>query len=580
MKLRPYQLEAIEAVEASPSHKQLVCLPTGTGKTVMFAEIAKRRQAIGSTLILVHRDELVRQAVAKLNDAGLHNVGIIQAEQNSLYEPITVASVQTLSRPKRARMFLEAQGPMATIIIDEAHHAPAPTYRQVVDWLLARTSEGCDIDGLLLGVTATPDRETQRTYMRRSKSGGMAVGTTLTTGMGAVFDSLTYYRPLTDMIAEGWLVDLVPGTVDTDIDLASVKQTAGDWQEGALGAAMVAANSQVDIVRAWELSASDRPTIAFLPTVETSRMVAAEFERHGYTAEHIDGTTPNELRQDTYRRLREGTTKVVTNCMVLTEGFDEPCVSCIIVARPTNSRSLFAQMVGRGSRLFPGKDDCLVLSVVDHSLDIDPVTLQTFLDDKGWQDGQKLSARKEEQAAAISEFIDAGLNSEAIAFTQAFKAKAKASLTWRKVGPTWRIFGGREHGWISLKPVPNGETEHWLPVTDNGLSIVNEPLPIDGAVSVTEQWLREHNVATVSDPNAKWRNDEPSEAQLSLARKMKLNITGMNKGQVSDLIGDKAAAEATPQQIKYARYLGHPSPDTATKRELQIWIGQHASKKK
>ncbi len=494
MQLRPYQIEAINAVNETAQKRQLICLPTGTGKTVLFAELVKQRQHLGRSLILVHRDELVRQAKNKCHDTGLDNVGIIEAGQNDVSANVTIASVQTLSRINRAEQYLD-YGPAITLIIDEAHHAPAPTYRNVVSWLL-------DPEGLLVGVTATPDRETQKTYMRRNKRGNTSVGTTLTAGMGAVFDTLTYYQPLTDMIAEGWLADLVPATIKTDIDLHSVAKTAGDWQDGALGSAMEKAKTQIDIVSAWQQCATDRPTLAFLPTVATSKAVCEEFTNRGIMAEHIDGTTPFEIRQDVYARLRNGTTQVITNCMVLTEGFDEPAISCIIVARPTNSRGLFAQMVGRGSRLHPNKTDCLVLSVVDHSLDLDPVTLQTFLDDKGWKDGQKLSERKTEVAEEpIPEIFDGpDVTAEAIQFVQAFKRKANAGLVWHKSGSAWRLYAGKDKGWVILIPVPSGDIEHWQPKLANGDLITNCPLPLDGAVAESEQWVRHNGTAIISNP--------------------------------------------------------------------------------
>lgn len=570
MQLRPYQIEAINAINETAQKRQLICLPTGTGKTVLFTELVKQRQHLGRSLILVHRDELVRQAKNKCHDAGLDNVGIIEAGQNDVSADVTIASVQTLSRTNRAEQYLD-YGPAITLIIDEAHHAPARTYRNVVSWLL-------DPEGLLVGVTATPDRETQKTYMRRNKRGNTSVGTTLTAGMGAVFDALTYYQPLTDMIAEGWLADLVPATIKTDIDLHSVAKTAGDWQDGALGSAMEKAKTQVDIVSAWQQCATDRPTLAFLPTVATSKAVCKEFTNVGIMAEHIDGTTPFETRQNIYARLRNGTTQVITNCMVLTEGFDEPAVSCIIVARPTNSRGLFAQMIGRGSRLHPNKTDCLVLSVVDHSLDLDPVTLQTFLDDKGWKDGQKLSERKTEVAEEpIPEIFDGpDVTAEAIQFVQAFKRKANAGLVWHKSGSAWRLYAGKDKGWVILVPVPNGDIEHWQPKLANGDLITNCPLPLDGAVAESEQWVRHNGTAIISDPNAKWRADEPTEAQISLAKKFKIDTTNLTKGELSDKISDKQTEPASNKQISYARRLGHPNPELATKSELSKWIGANA----
>jgi ATP-dependent helicase IRC3 len=560
MNLRPYQIECVETILNHPSRKQVVSLPTGTGKTVIFTELIRRQQ--GRTVVLVHRDELVRQTMAKLADAGMvdtgyaGSVGIIQANRNDIDRSVTVASVQSLCQDRRLISYLQ-NGEASLVIVDEAHHAPAPSYRKVIDAVLAE-------DGLLVGVTATPDRETRRSFAKKLRDGRHVAGTTLTAGMGSIFDNLTYYRSLTDMIGEGWLCDIVPATIQTDIDLASIKQTAGDWQEGALGEAMEASHTEIDLVDAWLASANNRPTIAFLPTVATSRAVAAEFERRGIAAEHIDGTTPTDLRQDTYKRLREGTTKVVTNCMVLTEGFDEPCVSCIIVARPTQSRSLFAQMIGRGTRLYPNKPDCLVMSVVNHSLDVSPVTLQTFLNDPGWPDEQPMAARKK----AVAELEEARTQEQqeakeqALKFTQAFKVSAKAQYLWRRVGTTWRLPLGKDANIILTETSDHHfASNQW-----------DDNLPLDGAVAKAEQWARDNNKTQLVDPNAHWRADRPSDAQLVLAAKLGINATQMSKGQLSEAISERTSDTPTVAQVRYARYLGCVNPETMTKREIGRWI--------
>lgn len=569
--LRPYQVEALEASETDQALKQLTVLPTGTGKTVLFAEQAKRRSRIGRVLILVHRDELVRQTVAKLHDAGLNDIGIIQADEASgTRTRITVASVQTLSRVKRAEAYVR-HGLASTLIIDEAHHAPAPTYRDVIEWCL-------EPDGLLYGLTATPDRDMQGSAKRRHKGD---VGHSFTTKMADVFDSLVYYRSLSDMIAEGWLVDLLPATVAVDMGLDTVRTSNGDWQAGDLGEHMQAAQVETDIVTAWAKAANDRPTLAFLPTVDMSRALAAEFERHGYAAEHIDGTTPVELRQDTYRRLREGRTRVVCNCMVLTEGFDEPSVSCVIVARPTKSRALFAQMVGRGTRLYPGKANCLVLSVVDHDLDLSPVRLQDLMGDHDWVDGQTFAERQDEVAEQAEKEAKERTEAEeeSFAFRQAFKERTKARLTWRKVGPTWRLNLGKE-GWLTLvqEGISDAGAELWRPLLPTAASgDLDTPLmTLEGATGWAEHYAQLTGADKLSDPGANWRSLEPTEAQTKLAKRWGINPQGYTRGQLSDKLSDRNAEAPTEKQISYARRLGWiGDPRTATKRELMVWIAKN-----
>lgn len=569
MELRDYQIECLEASENSQSNKQLVVLPTGTGKTVIFSELAKRRQKLGRVLILVHRDELVRQTKAKCHANGLKNVGVIKAKDDDVDSQITIASVQTLSRDIRMARY-EYFGKADTLIIDEAHHAPARTYRDIIT--------ECS-KGLVIGFTATPDRESQASFMRRKKH---ELGHTFSASMGDIFDELVYYRSLVDMIGEKWLVDLVPGIVETNMDLDKVAKSRGDWQDGALGAEMTKAHVEIDIVQAWKNGAQGRPTIAFLPTVETSKMVADEFNKSGIAAEHVSATTDLDLRQEMYKRLRTGETKVITNCMVLTEGFDEPSVGCIVVARPTQSRSLFAQMVGRGTRLHPGKSDCLVLSVVDKALDLSPVTLQKFLDLKGWKDGQKLTDhQKEVVQEAKQEQIEKDLEvQEAFIFVQAFKKTSRANLNWRAMGGNWRMKLGKEK-WIAI--VSDGKredgTELWEVHLPN--NAILPPQPIDGAVALAETWARENGGIALADPTAEWRNNKPSQEQIDLAQKRGITVTPeMTKGQIADAISESLDKPASPRQLAYAKSLGWVGNEhLATFEELRKWLGANAPKK-
>lgn len=581
MKLRPYQEEALDQVvtlstQPKPELDQLIVLPTGTGKTVLFSAVVDERKALGRSLILVHRDELVRQTVAKLHSAGLNDVGVIKARENEVEANICVASVQTLSRPKRAMDYV-ANGQAATLIVDEAHHAPARTYRDVINWCREK-------GGLLLGLTATPDRESQSAFERRRKQ---EVKHKFSVGMGDVFKALVYYRSLTDMIAEGWLCDLVPGTVRTDLDLSKVRKTAGDWAEGALGEALLKAKVPMNLVDSWRKMAEGRPTLAFLPTVESSKAVTEAFNAAGIPAEHIDANVPYEDRQGTYKRLQTGETSVVSNCMVLTEGFDEPSVACVIVARPTQSRALFAQMIGRGTRLHPDKQEggrtphCVVMSVVDKSLDLSPVTLQKFLDMKGWKDGETLEEAQQEVVKKLDIEKTAKDEEEeaALQFVQAFKTRSKAKLNWRRVGPSWRMNLGRM-GWLSL--VPDGkdelEQELWTPHLPDGS--LGEVAPLEACVAWAEHWARENGASAIVDPNAAWRDKPISQAQRDLASRRKIDLSqAMNMGQASDLLANEVEP-ATVRQIAFARSLGWNGDEhLVTKRDMIKWLAENAPNK-
>lgn len=522
MELRPYQTEVLTAISEARDaghSRQLIVLPTGTGKTVIFARLMA--DTPGRRLCLVHRDELVRQTVRQLRDAGLDSVGVIKAADNDVTSDVIVASVQTLCRDKRLAAYVR-HGKADLIVVDEAHHAPAPSYRKILDGALAP-------GGLLVGVTATPDRQTAHEVILPNRR----VISIRTAGMRRVFDHLTYARQLTDMIAEGWLVDVVPVTIDTDADMSSVRTVAGDWSADELGDALESSDAYEAILQAWQTHASDRPTIVFLPTVQTSKDMAETFARANIPVAHIDGNTPVEDRQLAYKKLRSGDIRVITNCMVLTEGFDEPSVSCIVVARPTQTRSLFAQMIGRGTRLYPGKADCLVMSVVAHSLDIPPVTLQAFLQDVGWEDGTPVSKRQKAIVEAAEAFESVKVQ-QALQFINRFKdsPSANTKLIWRKLATRWVLVAGDVT--ITLEPSFN---DHWLPKAND--VILSDPLPLEGATSVAEHYAMRSGQAILADPTAKWRTNPPTEAQLRFALALGLphNIAEtLDRGSISEYI--------------------------------------------
>lgn len=556
--LRPYQKEALAAVKESTSKRQLIVLPTGTGKTITFAALTEDRVRAGAVLILVHRDELVRQTVAKLHESGITNVGIIQAENNDMDKLVTVASVQSLSRPARMAQYL-AYGQCETLIIDEAHHAIAPTYLAILNNCLSPT-------GLLVGFTATPDR----------KDRGAGRYHTGPQSLGGVFDFLTYYRPIDEMIAEGWLSDIVPATCYASLKL---EKKSGDWSDRELDKAFTPETTQ-DIVTAY-VNAMDnhgtRPTIVFVPTVHTAEMMLWEFVDNDIPAQMVTGKTPAEERQQIYADLRSGKIKVLVNCMVLTEGFDEPSIGCVIVARPTKSRALFTQMIGRGLRLFPGKKECIVLSVVDHNLNLNPVKLQSILDDVAWKDGQKLSERKKE----IAEKLDAEEEEkeQAFQFMQKFRKTSGAKFAWSAHMGMWRL-NVPTFGIITLTEDGTSEdgTKFWQIIWPDGQ--VSEPNRIEGTMAEAESRARELTGGEVLNPDAAWNSKPATRNQMEFAKRLGIDPIGKNRGELSRAINEKQTEPPTDKQLRYARYLGwQGDARTTSKRELMVWIGRNKPKK-
>lgn len=344
--LRGYQSEAVEAIEASwESGKRapLLVMATGLGKTRTFSEVLRRRKSEGRALVLAHREELLAQASGAIAaDAGL-SVDLERAEDraqvNSLFgSDVVVASVQTLREARRQRWPRDA---FATVVIDEAHHAAARTYREIIDHFSGAR---------VLGVTATPDR-------------GDAVG------LGAIFDSVAYRYELREAIDDGWLCPIVARQIEcADLDISDVKATRGDLSEGELQQAMTVDAVLHQIASPLVREAGDRPTLVFCVGVDQAKALAGALS--GYTkagVEEINGGTPREKRAEILDMYQDGRVQFLVNCMVLTEGFDAPHTSCIAMARPTKSRALYAQCIGRGTRKAEGKADCLVLDFVGNS---------------------------------------------------------------------------------------------------------------------------------------------------------------------------------------------------------------------
>ena len=312
--LRGYQRDAIAAVDAGAARgvrRQLLVLPTGSGKTVIFAHLAAA--SAERVLILVHRDELARQTVAKLLAvAPGADVGIVKAARDEHDAHIVVASVQTLSRQARLSRITKDFG---LVIVDEAHHATADTYMDVLTAMGSMEPGG----PVTLGFTATACR-----------ADGAA--------LGRAWQEITYQRGILQMIAEGYLTDVRALAVTADVDLGSVRQALGDYTDASLGEALESGHALEAAALAYRRHAADRKGVAFAPTVATSTELARLLRVQGIPAEHLDGTTRPDDRRAILARLTSGETQVVTNCMVLTEGWDEPSVSCMLNCRPTKNR--------------------------------------------------------------------------------------------------------------------------------------------------------------------------------------------------------------------------------------------------
>jgi superfamily II DNA or RNA helicase len=336
--LRPYQSEAVGNVlnEWQSVRATLLVLATGLGKTRTASEIAARRRPLGPTLWLAHREELLHQAVGALESDGGLSCQLERAEDKATpwSSEVVVASVQTLQQAGRLKRWPSSA--ISTIIVDEAHHSTSAGYRRI----LAHFPEA-----KVLGLTATPDRTDK-------------------VGLGNVFESCAFRYGIRDGIRDGYLAPIrARKIVCSKLDLRAVKVTAGDLSGADIEKAMKVEGVLHQIASPLVQEAGSRPTIVFCPTVAVAEELARVMSPYvgaGKVA-CISANTPREQRADILARYQAGEIQYITNCAVLTEGFDAPATACIAMCRPTKSRALYTQCVGRGTRLSSGKDHLLLL---------------------------------------------------------------------------------------------------------------------------------------------------------------------------------------------------------------------------
>lgn len=339
MDLRPYQQEAREAIFEqwdSGVLKTLLVLPTGCGKTIVFAKVTEDCVRHGDrVLILAHRGELLEQAADKIQKSTGLGCAMEKAEStcHGSWFRIVVGSVQTLMREKRLKQFPADY--FQTIIVDEAHHCISDSYQKVLKHF---------DQAKVLGVTATPDRGDMR-------------------NLGSYFESLAYEYTLPKAIKEGYLSPIKALTLPLKIDISRVEVQAGDFKASDIGTALDPYLQ--GIAEEMKKYCMDKKTVVFLPLVKTSQKFRDILNDHGFRAAEVNGDSQN--RAEILKAFDNGEYNVLCNSMLLTEGWDCPSVDCVVVLRPTKVRSLYCQMVGRGTRLYPGKDHLLLLDFLWHT---------------------------------------------------------------------------------------------------------------------------------------------------------------------------------------------------------------------
>jgi ATP-dependent helicase IRC3 len=549
---RPFQELATDAFATSPLQRSLIVLPTGCGKTITGQKIAKRLG--GRVLWLAHRDELITQPAKALPLVWPDvTAGIVKAEQNQYMRHVVFASIQSAQRERRMAQLVAQQFPL--VVVDEAHHALSKGYLELLQAL------GCFTPGgpRLLGLTATPERSDNR-------------------ALSDVFEGIVFQMGITTAIEAGYLV---PPTViehPIAIDLDSVKTSRGDYGARELDLALMKAGVVGEIVKAYEQHcAGRRKTIAFVVSVEQAEQVATELRKRGHAAAAVSGEMASDERKRVLKRLNTGDLQCVVNCMVLTEGFDEPSVDAVILGRPTQSKPLMIQKVGRGLRLYPGKADCLVVDMVGASKRNSMVQAAVLF-------GIKPEPAEKPKAIALDPFTDPEefWKQRILSQIKGVAAAPRSTLRWLPgEGGVWLLDAGL-FGTVRMLPAE----ESWLvDVVGIRMGDAKRQQLSDGAVTMdvaqayAEDYVRRVNAVNKALADAQWRGNEATKGQLEFLRKAGLKVTdGLSRGTAADLElqikAKHATTPATPEQLKYLRVLYGKSkiPPEITKREAQSMI--------
>ncbi len=536
-KLRDYQVGCLETLLAryrAGGRRELVCLPTGTGKTVIFAAFPGFFRMKKRMLVLAHREELLDQARDKITRANPElTVEIEQAGRRASSGcDVVIASVPTLGRKGSKRLAALDPDEFYLIVVDEAHHSTATTYKRVLEHF------GVFDKGtrkLLVGFTATPKRGDGE-------------------GLDQVFEEIAFSRTLPEMILSGHLAPVAGWRVETDVDLSGVRTRMGDFVTGQLSDAVNVKERNELVVEVFRERLEGRRTLVFCVDVAHAKSLAKTFRKAGIPSASVTGETPGDVRKKTLADFSAGKTQVVTNCMVLTEGYDEPSVAGIILARPTKSSLLYTQMIGRGTRLHPGKENVTVVDIVDVTRDHSLAGLPTLFGLTDRFDLQGHTTTEVEQAlewvgenrpwvrtdlaTSLADLrhrctrvslLDLGLPDELCGV---------AEFAWTETGPEAYRLGLAEGESVAVTPTIMGEWE--TAVVKRGKT---EPLGAETtyvrAIRKAEAWVATHKKDSLGLVilGTRWRGERASTKQLALLKSKGLQVPrGITKGQASHLI--------------------------------------------
>jgi len=544
--LRPYQEEALSSINTfydKGIRRQLVVLPTGAGKTVIFSHLPLVKSDSLPMLVLAHRAELLYQAKDKISWSNPNlTIEIEQGENHAGYTDVVVASVPTLGRAESERILKYPKDYFKSIVIDEAHHSAAPTYRRILDYFTP---------DFILGVTATPQRSDN-------------------TRLTDVFQEIVYYKTIQDLIQEGYLSPLVGYRIKTDTDISGVQTNDGDYILSQLEDAIDNPNRNATIVAAYNDLVPNAKAIVFAAGVQHANNLALSFRKEKISTQVILGSTPTEERQQILSDFKSGNIRVLINVGVLTEGFDEPSVQAILLARPTRSTLLYTQIVGRGTRLYEGKPHCTVLDFADTTKGKKPIGLPSLLG---------LPPDFDLQGQSLTEVADKYQQLENYCPGEAVRVLSPndIELAYKRID-------------LFMPPPPNEFVQQysrfvWAEIAENTyhLGITNDhavriyfdalgrwtvefrervglqvnsrimgyPADMRDAFVRADNWITQHFPTNLIDSSSSWRGDSPTDAQKKLLKRIGVPLTAdMTKGTASQIISKYYEANPKPAWLQ------------------------------